>query len=969
MVRILGKVALLLAAAFALAGAENAPQFDIWTVENGLPQNTVTSILQARDGYLWLTTFDGLVRFDGVNFTVFNTVNSPGMRSNRLVLLFEDRAGTLWIVTELAGLTSLRDGKFRTYTTADGLPGNNVRHVRDLDDGSVLVDTTQGLARIRDGEVTPYDAAARFADFGFPVTPGVVWHRDANGLHRVMDGHSMEDISMSELPSGELGAVFEDSRHDLWCFVRPDQHRVWRWHAGVWRSYRIDSRVRVFGEDPNGTVWMGTVEGDLARLEGDRIVLYPPPPGVTQEMVHGFGRDSEGGFWIGSSVLMRLRTPFIHTYSKADGLRSAKVYPILEDRQHRVWIGQWNGLTLMSDGRAVPLELPPALVNGSLTTLYEDRGGGVWAGVLPNGLWRLANGARRFQEAPGFESLTPYAIDQDRDGDLWVGTSKGLVDYDGARVRRVFTVADGLADNEIRSLYWDREGTLWIGTLQGLNQLRGGKITVVPGVPRTQVRTISADSSGVLWVGTYDRGLVRIAHGNTSLFTMRQGLASNGVFRILEDDWGRFWMSSNAGIFRVNQRDLEEVAAGRKAAVTSVIYGTREGMRHMECNGGTQPAGVRAHDGRLWFPTQGGAAVVDPTRVPENRQPPPVKVEACLIDHEPVAAGGGLTVRPGKSDIEIHYTAVSFVQPEHVRFRYQLETWDSGWVDAGSRRVAYYSHVRPGNYRFRVVAANSDGVWNLAGAALAIVVEPPVWQTWWFTLITAGSLMLTAAWLYRLRIRRLEAARIAQESFARQLVASQEKERKRIAAELHDGLGQNLQVIKNWALLAPDSNTSERLREIAEIASQSIEEVRAIARDLRPHQLDELGLTQAFRSIVTRIAPSSPVHFTMECDPVDGVFDKECEIGLYRIVQECVNNILKHSEASEARLRIARNGRRIEIRVSDNGKGFDVDARRSDPSVGSGLAGMVERARMIGGSLSISTAAGQGCTISVTVPF
>jgi signal transduction histidine kinase/ligand-binding sensor domain-containing protein len=966
--RAAARAALLFLLPLTLAAAGAPPQFDIWTVENGLPQNSVTSILQARDGYLWLTTFDGLVRFDGVNFTVFNTVNSPGMKTNRLVLLFQDRGGAMWIVTESAGVTSLRDGTFRTYTTADGLPSNTVRRLRDLDDGSVLIETAKGLARFYDGKMLPYDATAKFADFGYPVTPAIVWHQDASGLHRVVDGHSMEDVALTGLPAGELDSVFEDSRHDLWCWLPFEGQHVWRWHAGAWKSYSVASHVRVAAEDPGGTVWLGTVEGDLVRLEGDQLKLYPPPAGITQELIHGFARDSEKGFWVGTSVLMRLRTPFIETYSKDQGLQSANVYPIMEDRQHRMWIGQWRGLTAISNGRALPMDLPEELSTGSITALFEDRGGGIWVGKLGDGLWRMANGGR-FERVPGFKGIGVFAIDQDRDGEIWVGTARGLFHYDGSGVRRVYTTADGLCDNEIRSLHRDREGTLWVGTLAGLNRLRAGRIEVVNGVPRTQVRTVYEDANGVVWVGTYDRGLVRLAGGSSTLYTTAQGLASNGVFRILEDDAGRFWMSSNAGIYRVSRSDLEGVAAGKIRTVTSVLYGRREGMGHVECNGGTQPAGIRAHDGRLWFPTQGGAAVVDPARVPENRQPPAVRIEACLLDHEAVAAAGGLRVAPDRSDIEIHYTAISFVQPEHVRFRYQLEKLDANWVDAGSRRVVYYTHIPPGKYRFRVMAANSDGIWNLAGATINVTVEPPFWMTWWFRLAAAIAVVLAAAGLYRWRIRSLEAARVAQESFSRQLVASQEKERQRIAAELHDGLGQNLQVIKNWALLGSDANTERRLGEIAEIAAQSIEEVREIARNLRPHQLDELGLTQALRSIVTRIAPSSPVRFTMQSDEVDGLLDKEYEINLYRIVQECVNNILKHSEATEAQVNVARNGHRVEITITDNGKGFDVEATRSDPTVGSGLAGMVERARMIGGTVAISAAASRGCTTSVIVPF
>jgi signal transduction histidine kinase/ligand-binding sensor domain-containing protein len=960
--------AALLFSLLALAWAQEptGPQFDIWTNENGLPQNTVTSILQTRDGYLWLTTFDGLVRFDGVNFAIFNTFNAPGMRTNRLTRLFEDQGGTLWAITELAGLTEIRNGKFQTYTTADGLPSNKVRRLRDLDDGSVLIETASGFTRFGDGRFTSYDATAKFADFGYPVSAEAVWHQDASGLHRVVHGKSKKDVSLTGLPPGVFEELFEDSRGDLWGWIVPD--RLCRWHAGAWKSYPVGTEMRILAEDQSGTVWTGTVQGSLARLEGERVALYPVPSNTIHEMVHALYRDREKGFWIGCAALLRLRTSFIAAYSKGAGLESVNTFSVLEDRQNRMWIGSWPGLSEMINGRAVKLSLPDPARRGIITALFEDRAGGIWAAEFDVGLYHLTQGSTQFRaEDPRLRRVRVYAVVQDRAGDLWLGTARGLFHYTGANPH-LYTQADGLADNEIRTLHFDRDGTLWAGTLAGLNYFRDGKIGTIAEVPKAQVRTIYEDSEGVLWIGTYDHGMIRLAHGKSTAYTTRQGLSSNGVFQILEDDAGRFWMSSNTGISRVSRRDLEDVAAGKIQAVTSVAYGTREGMLNVECNGGTQPGGIRARDGRLWFPTQDGVVVVDPARVPENRLPPPVLIESCLLDHQPVHAEHGLHVPPGKSDLEIHYTALSFAQPEHVRFKYQMEGLDADWVEAGSRRVVYYSHVPPGQYRFRVIAANSDGVWNRTGAAMTVIVVPPYWRTWWFTLIVVVIVIAAALWLYRRRIQSLQAARLAQESFSRQLVASQEQERKRIAAELHDGLGQNLLVIKNWALLGSDSRTEKRLQEIAAIASQSLEEVREIAHNLRPHQLDELGLTQALRSIVTRIADSSPVHFVLECDPVDRLFDNEQEINLYRIVQESVNNILKHSGATEARISIRRNAGTLQIAITDNGQGFDFNAAPAHPRGGSGIPGMIERARMIGAHVSISAAPGSGATISVSVP-
>jgi hypothetical protein len=314
------------------------------------------------------------------------------------------------------------------------------------------------------------------------------------------------------------------------------------------------------------------------------------------------------------------------------------------------------------------------------------------------------------------------------------------------------------------------------------------------------VRSLYEDADGVLWIGTYDSGLYRLTAGRFTHFTTATGLFDNGAFQILEDGQQNFWISGNAGIYRVARRELNAVAAGRAATVVSAPYGKRDGMLTAECNGGGQPAGVRAADGRLWFPTQQGVVVIDPDHVPVNPLPPPVAITEVTIDGQPSPVGG-LRIEPGQSTFEIRYAGLTFLRPELTRFRYKLEPLDESWVDAGSRRTAYFSHVPFGQYRFVVSAANRDGVWNEAGVSIPVVVVPPFWRTRWFEALVVVMIASAVFGLYRRRIlafRRTEALR---ENFARQLIDSQEEERKRIAAELHDSLAQSLVVIRNWALM------------------------------------------------------------------------------------------------------------------------------------------------------------------------
>jgi signal transduction histidine kinase len=429
-------------------------------------------------------------------------------------------------------------------------------------------------------------------------------------------------------------------------------------------------------------------------------------------------------------------------------------------------------------------------------------------------------------------------------------------------------------------------------------------------------------------------------------------------------------MSSNRGIYRVSRRGLQDFAEGRISSITSVSYGKEDGLANTECNGGRQPAGLRARDGRLWFPTQGGVAVIDIALLTTNPLPPPVVIEDVYLNRQQIGLSHEVRIDPGQENLEIHYTGLSFIKPEYMRFRYRMEGLDSGWIDAGNRRAAYYPYLPPGSYTFVVRAANSDGVWSDEEQRLRITVLPPFWRTWWFAALSAFALVAIALLAYRRRVSALKRAHSAQEAFSRQLIESQERERKRIASELHDSLGQNLLVIKNWAMiglgaLKDGERGRDEFQEISSAAAQSISEVREISYNLRPHLLDEVGLTEALRSMLKKVAASSGIEFSVEIDPIDDLFSKPSEISIYRIVQEGVNNIVRHAEARSAQVSIREDGREVTIRISDDGKGFNPSGGVNGK--GLGLVGMAERARMLGGKFAAHSAPGEGTNIFVKV--
>jgi signal transduction histidine kinase/ligand-binding sensor domain-containing protein len=1004
--RLMGLMGLIVVAA---SPAFAQYRFDYWTADTGLPQNSVRAIHQTRDGYLWLATSDGLVRFDGVRFTIFDKSNTPGISSNRFSALHESPDGALWAGTENSGVTRLYQGRFSAYTTERGLSNNFVRGITGDEAGGVWVLSAEQIVRWDNGRFQPAELNGLRVNFENSIwDPSVFLGVDERGVYRFSQGRL---TTLPPLPGG--------------------LHR------------RINNRIE---EDPSGGFWVGTRDGGVVRVKDGRAIPMdrlhlrhqsrpegrPAPDGksaaekalytdgqgnrwtieIEKEMdrtltLLSSGRlekiaffsifaDREGNLWLGTNGrgLYRIRKQAITVYTQSHGLVDHNVYPILEDHTGAIWIGAWQaGISRFKDGKFTNYTVRDGLISSLATSLHEDRDGRLWMGThnesngglyifKPNG--QSTGGSSGRFTVPDQRILpdrtTTSVMYQEPDRTFWFGTVRGLARYrDG--VTTMFTTKDGLAGIDVRMIVQRAAGGLWIGCYGGLTQYVAGKFssfTERDGLASNNVRALYEDRDGVLWIGTYDGGLGRFKDGRFTSYTTRDGLFNNGVFQILEDERGYFWMSSNRGIYRVSKQELNEFAEGKRRAIISIAYGKSDGLLNVECNGGLQPAGIKSRDGKLWFPTQEGVAVIDPAVMTTNPKPPPVLIESCRLDRAPVAFDGEVRIAPGQQNFEVEYTALSFINSEYIRFRYKLEGLDHDWVEAGTRRTAYYPHVPPGGYTFKVIAANSDGVWNTDGKQLRVVVLPQFYQRRRFVVLVALGVAGLAILGYRYRVSQLKRARATQQAFSRQLIASQEAERKRIAAELHDSLGQRLVVIKNLALMYLNSASKngegaigEARRQIEEIsaeASQAIGEVKEISYNLRPYQLDRIGLTKAIEAIVRTARSASEIVFTAEIDDIDGVFPKDSEINFYRVVQESVNNILKHSRATEASVTIRRDPGGLRLVIRDNGKGFTPGAAKSDSQAGGfGLIGITERAQLLGGKPVIQSAPGQGTTISIEI--
>ncbi|MFI5197368.1 MAG: two-component regulator propeller domain-containing protein [Thermoanaerobaculia bacterium] len=740
---------------------------DAWGTRDGLPQNSVSALLQTRNGYLWMGTEEGLVRFDGVRFSVYSTRNTTAFRQNRIEALAEGPDDSLWIGT-VDGLLRKRGDEFTAYGVAEGLPNETIMTLLAEPDGSLWIGTLRGglacwrnerfVSRLTGAEGLPSDmviALARSRD-------GSLWVGTDGGLACVRGGRVVSQMRTSDgLPANRVNDILEGRDGELWVATSGGLARLSDGRATAVTNGKEFSGINVLLQDRGGTLWTGTSRG-LSRARGGAIEPFDAADGPPHGVVVGcLLEDHEGNLWIGTDGdgVLRLRDAPIATYGKRDGLTNEFVYTVLEDSHGTVWLGtRGGGLNRLRDGRISALTTHDGLPHDAVSALTQARDGALWIGTAGGGVARLKDGRIRvWGKEDGLSSNLIRVLLEDRRGALWVGTSGGGLDrLDQGRVT-AFTVSDGLAGDTIMDLCEDRDGVLWIGTTTGVSRLQDGSFKTFRASEGLSyaVRVLKADPDGTLWIGTSGGGLFRMRDGRLSAVTARQGLYDDVVFAILDDGAGNLWMSCNRGLFRVARHELVEFFAGTRASVTCAAYGEADGMKSAECNGGFQPSAWRGRDGRLWFATIRGVAVVDPQAIRVNREPPPVVLERIVVDGRDLGAVARQAFSPGSRSIELDYAGLSFVSSERMRFKYRLEGVDSDWLDVGPRRAAYYTNLSPGRYVFRVIASNSDGVWNQTGAMLPFSIRPFFWQTIWFYALCAGLVLFAAAAAIQVRVRSL----------------------------------------------------------------------------------------------------------------------------------------------------------------------------------------------------------------------
>jgi signal transduction histidine kinase/ligand-binding sensor domain-containing protein/DNA-binding response OmpR family regulator len=1034
---------------------------EAWTVKDGLPVNSVGTIIQDHAGYVWLATFDGLVRFDGVRFTVFNSANSDELPSNRIIGLKEARDGTLWLSTEQGHVVRFRDGRFTNVAFDGGGSAGNVVNLFEDSSGGIWAGDANGLWRLERDRLVRVGKGTLDARVTSIVQrkDGSIWAgTSSGGIFRVTsDGRVAKMQSDPALEVEDIWHMVVDASGTLWV---QGFKALWSWSdrgrpvkikvprqpffaQGVVQvpatgAIYVTSEPSLYRIDGDSAVRVGPSRGDGGRLWADSTAIWTVDDGRVyrdgrlvftlpeRRMVSSVLFDREGSLWLGTDAggLHLLKPALFTTYSLAEGVSHPNVYATFADRTGTIWLGTWGkGGSRIDPGadRAVALMSPsiPEFVN----SFFEDARGQIWIGAgSAGGLLVCARPALTCRpEGPSdVRHRAVRAIFGDAAGGMWVGADGMLLRYDG-EAWKTFALSSGAPAATVRAFASTPDGSTWVGTNGGgIARYHDGaftRVTRADGLPSDLIRSLYCDADGWLWVGTEGRGLARLDPRATKPTIVRIG-AKDGLFdevihQILEDGDGRLWMNTNRGVFWVARAELNAFADGKIARIHSTAYSERDGMGNREGNGGVQPAGAKGRDGRLWFPTQDGVVVVDPAKVGRGRGAPRLVVEQLVArgtalrpEHDSIA------LRSNQRDVQIEYTALTFVAPTNVRFRYRLDPYDATWVDVGNRRTAFYTKVPPGRYTFRVQASDAAGGWYEPGVNLAVRVMPTIWETSGFRWLLAAASIAVLFVAVRLREARLRARAVQLERIVDERTAALRDQERQLADqnarlqsldqaktrffanvshELRTPLTLTIGPLEDLRARAGGDPQVERWLDIAlrnarrllRLVNQilDVSKLDAGAMPLAPRPLDVVPFTRGIVGAFAPVAERKGIELAAETpDALHGSFDADA---FEKILTNLLSNAIKFTPSGGAvRLVLSNEGGSARLSVRDSGPGIpsdelahiferfyqvDESATRTQPGTGIGLSLVKELVELHGGSIIVDSGPA-GTTFTATIP-
>jgi len=962
--------------AAALNPSKALTQYSItlWTQEQGLPQNTISAIAQTADGYLWLGTDEGLARFDGYEFVVFSR-DTCKLPSNSILALAAGPDGTLWIGTP-SGLTAYRDRTFRTYTQKDGLPGNSV--------SSLFVDHAGILWIVAGGNLSRLDGS-RFTNFlrerDIPIklvravtedARHVLYVSGTKSIAQYVNGRFIELIPAAALQADFPGTILADHAGNLWILGvrglirRSPDGKIIRYGAreGLSDSFGLNTIL----EDRDGHIWVGT-DGGLARFDHGQFHTRVEAGGEQAE-VRCLLEDRAGNLWMGGSRgLMRLRDDVFRVYGKEEGLPSDEPNTIFQDRLGTTWAGfldagLWR-LSSNSAGDRSGWTAASEFAKGRVFSIRETHGGQLLVATR-DGLLRVKDGlGRMFVPSDAMGRKRVFDAMEDSQGRLWLALPQGLAELQGEEMRVAIPAAGPLMENSFVTLAEGLEGSLWAGALRGgLWHMtpKGRRLyTTADGLGSDQIRSLYQDPDGTLWVGTLGGGLHAFRDGKFVRFTVKDGLLSDNISNILNDG-ETLWLSTTRGICRISKQQLREFAAGRITRLEPLNYGVADGLRSAQSSPEIGSRASRHSDGSLWFATARGIAVYHPKRPARAKMAPPTYIVDMAVDDRHLDWAAHPRVPPGHGRVEIRYAALYLSAPERVRYFYKLDGLDSEWIGAERRRTVTYNNLGHGKYRFRVRAEVPDGISNEASYEFELL--PHYYESSWFRSLCALLAAMLAWMMYQLRMRQM-----------RSHLAVVLQERLRLAREIHDTLAQAFVGI-SAQLEALGTCLPENLRpahiylDLARrMAQHSLTEARRSVMDLRSEALNDQDLSVALQCGARNWTQGSAVDVEVDVRGEVGTLPEDVEHNLLRIAQEAVTNALKHAHPSKITVRLLGNDHNLTLRVTDDGCGFEPEDAFAGMGGHFGLIGIRERAERIGGELRLESQPGCGTQVEVSVPL
>ena len=950
-----------------------------WQVQDGLPYAAVDRIVQDQEGFLWLGTIGGLVRFDGAHFETFTSPLIVGADGRNIRDLVNGPDGTLLMLPAAGGVVQLAHGTFSLHPASVRMAGRQLVSLFVEPDGTLWLGTLDGhVIRWKDG---------RMIQFG----------REDGLNNRIgtRPGFVMDDQRQVWIADGDFLGVYREGR-----LVRVNE--------------RLASPI-VLAPSRSGGIWIAGRDRLMKMVNGQFTTVSPDYPWAAGAAVRDLYEDSKGGLWLGTSTrgLFRL----IHGTFQGVATSDRSISSITEDREGNLWVATaGGGIDRLNSTIARFYNTTSGLGEDVSDAVCTDRQGTVWFANRSGGVARLTNGVVSMMRFADGRRLSAQAILADNQDRIWVGAESGLFRFPGnhpetletmnPNVQRVhvlflsrngdiwvaaepaslgrfhdnqyqaFSESDGFLGQRVRAISQDTAGTIWIGTEDGelYSWTEGGftRFTKSDGLPGLPIRGLLANGDGV-WMGTVGGGLTLYAEGHFRTITAADGLPDDVITQILEDDHGRLWCGTRRGIFNVSKQDLQQFFAGKASRVNVVTFGKSDELSQTyslasEC----QPNTWKDDDGRLWFVTQQGALNLDANAFKPNSLPPPVYVEDLKVNDQWLATTGTVRVAPCPRKVEFQFAALSYVAPSKVRFKYQLDGVDSDWNET-SQGNAVYAGLPPGRYRLRVIACNNDGVWDTNGATLAFAVLPAWWQTWWFRgamLLTFAGLVLAIGRHWANRRWRLKLERLEQQQAV-------ERDRTRIARDIHDDLGAGLTQITLLCELArrEPAEVATQLERISDSARQLTRDMDEIVWAVDPQHDTFAGLMDYLSAFTEDYLRVAGIRCRMDLPPNYPVarVDAEMRHNLFLALKEMLNNIVKHAHASEVWLRLRLNQSSFTLVVEDNGQGVQavngesMSGNANRICSGSGLPNLQKRLGTIGGHCMVHSSPGRGTRVEMTL--